>query len=297
MRMRSESKLPRSLAWLGLSLVATMALAAPTAEGGVEMLRLDDGAEMAYVARGTGEPALVFVHCGNCRMEIWKETLDAFAGENRVVAMDLPGYGLSPAAPRKSFTIEGYGADVAALVEHLGLSRVILVGNSLGGPVAIEAARRLGKERVLGVVAVDTLQNVEAVWPEDAWRKILDGYRSDFLGTCRGMMLGLLPKDAPASDRERIERDTCGGDPGATIALFETLRDYDQRPVLRAAGVPVWAINSTVHPTSVEVNRKYAPFFDVVLMDGVGHYPQVERPAEFQRHLRDIVRDLVGRNL
>jgi pimeloyl-ACP methyl ester carboxylesterase len=141
-------------------------------------LRLPDGVEMAYVDAGKGKPALVFVHCGNCRKEIWRETLDAFAGENRVVAMDLPGYGRSSAAARETSSIAGLGADVAALVNHLKLEKVIVVGNSLGGPIALEAARRLGPKRVLGVVAVDTLQNVETVWPEEGWRRVLEAYKA-----------------------------------------------------------------------------------------------------------------------
>jgi pimeloyl-ACP methyl ester carboxylesterase len=268
-----------------------LAALAPPAQAADEAktLRLADGVDMVYVDRGTGEPALVFVHCGNCQRGIWRETLDAFAGSNRVVAMDLPGYGRSGAAQRERFTIESYGADVAALAEHLKLSRVILVGNSLGGPVALEAARRLGRERVLAVVAVDTLQNVEAEWPEENWRRMLDAYRKDFQSACTEMMLSLLPKDGPASSRERIDRETCDNDPKAAIALFETIRTYDQAAALRGAGVPVWAINSTMFPTSLEVNRKHAVSFEVILMEGVGHYPQVERPEEFQRHLRRVV--------
>jgi len=255
-------------------------------------LRLADGLEMSYVEKGKGEPALVFVHCGNCRKEIWRETLDAFQGEHRVVAMDLPGHGRS-GAKRETWSIPVLGADVAALVDHLKLAKVVLVGNSLGGPVSVEAARRLGRARVRGVVAVDTLQNVEAKWPEDAWRRVLDSYRSDFPKGCNALMLGpLLPKDAPAAIRERVDEETCGNDAGAAIALLETLRDYDQAAALREVGVPVWAINATLFPTEVEINRKYAPSFQVILMEGVGHYPQVERPSEFQENLRRVLRSM-----
>jgi pimeloyl-ACP methyl ester carboxylesterase len=103
-------------------------------------------------------------------------------------------------------------------------------------------------------------------------------------------MLALLPQGAPVATRRRVERETCDNDPRAAIALFETLRAYDQAAALRAAGVPVWAINSAAFPTSVEHNRKHAPSFEAVLMEGVGHYPQIERPAEFQAHLRRIVK-------
>src|SRR5512141_2448157 len=175
-----------------LALLAACALAVPAgAEETSARLRLADGLELAYVARGAGDPALVFVHCGNCRLEMWSETLDAFAGEHRVVALDLAGHGRS-GANRERFSIASDGADVAALVEHLALPHVILVGNSLGGPVALEAARRLGPQRVFGVVAVDTLQNVELEYPEDAWRAQLAAFEKDFGAACDAMMLGIV---------------------------------------------------------------------------------------------------------
>jgi sigma-B regulation protein RsbQ len=253
---------------------------------GEKTLRLSDGVEMAYVDRGKGDPALVFVHCGNCRKEIWRETLDAFAGDHRVVAMDMPGYGHSSATSREKSSLEGLGADVAALVDELKLQKVVLVGNSLGGPVALEAAHRLGPKRVLGVVAVDTLQNVELEFPEEIWRRILDGHQQDFVKTCDRMMLSLLPDGAPESTRQRIDEETCANEPKVAIAIHESFRTYDQTKALRDAGVPVVAINATRVPTAVDVNRKYARSFDVILMEGVGHYPQVERPAEFQANLR-----------
>jgi pimeloyl-ACP methyl ester carboxylesterase len=270
-----------------------LATAAPALAAEDETLRLPDGLEMAYLDRGTGEPALVLVHCGNCRKEIWAETLDAFAPTHRVVAMDLPGHGRS-GANRRHFTIADLGADVAALVEHLKLGKVVLVGNSLGGPVALEAARRLGRQRVLGVVAVDTLHNVEQVWSEEDVRRRIEAYRRDFRGACGEMMVSLLAKDGPASARARIERDTCDNDPQAAVALMESIPAYDQPASLAAAGVPVRAINATVFPTAVEVNRKHAVSFDVILMEGVGHYPQIERPEEFQRHLRQVVDELAA---
>lgn len=256
-------------------------------------LGLADGVEIAFVDRGSGEPALVFVHCGNCRKEIWTETLDAFAPTHRVVAMDLPGHGRSGVNLRR-LNLGTLGADVAALVEHLGLRQVVLVGNSLGGPVALEAARRLGPERVLGVVAVDTLHDVERTISAEDVRQRVEAYRRDFRGSCTGMMAGLLGKDAPPAVRARLEREICANDPEAAIALMESIPGYDQAASVAAAGVPVRAINSTVFPTRVEVNRKHAASFEVTLMEGVGHFPQIESPEAFQGHLRRIVDELAA---
>lgn len=256
-------------------------------------LRLADGVELAYVDRGSGDPALVFIHCGNCQMGMWTETLEAFAPTHRVVAMDLAGHGKST-ANRSEWSLPALGADVAALVEALKLPRVVLVGNSLGGPTALEAAKRLGPKRVLGIVAVDTLQDVEFEWPEENFQKTLASYRRDFAATCDAAMLALLPKTATQAIRDRVARETCDDDPKAFVQLFATLRTYDQAAAMRDAGVPVRAINSTVFPTAVEVNRKHAVSFEVALMEGVGHYPQVERPAEFQQKLRAVVDELAA---
>jgi serine/threonine-protein phosphatase PGAM5 len=280
---------PLSRLVFGLAMAVLSALPARALEE--RRMALPGGGEMAYVDRGAGEPALVLIHCGNCRKEIWSETIDAFAGERRVVAMDLVGHGAS--SPRvEGASIPALGGDVAALVEQLGIGRAILVGNSLGGPVALEAASRLGPERVAGIVAVDTLQNVEQIWPAESLRQVAESYRRDFGAACRQHISGLLPATASEAARERIARDTCGNDPASFLAVFQTIGTYDQAAALEAAGVPVRAINATTFPTAVESNRRHSPGFDVVLMEGVGHYPQIEQPAEFQRHLHRWVDEL-----
>jgi pimeloyl-ACP methyl ester carboxylesterase len=58
---------------------------------------------------------------------------------------------------------------------------------------------------------------------------------------------------------------------------------------LAAADVPVRAINAAdPYPTAVEINRKYGDF-DAVLMPDVGHFLMLQKPVEFNRHLRSII--------
>lgn len=73
---------------------------------------------------------------------------------------------------------------------------------------------------------------------------------------------------------------------------MEGLAGYDLAGAFRGAGVPVRAINGDLWPTSVERNRTVTRDFDAVVMTGAGHYPMLERPAEFNRLLVEIVRDL-----
>jgi pimeloyl-ACP methyl ester carboxylesterase len=110
-----------------------------------------DGLRIAYEALGSGAPgapALVFVHGWSCDRSYWNGQLDAFSSDYKVVAVDLAGHGES-ALGRKDWSIAAYGGDVAAVVKKLGLTRVILIGHSMGGDVNAEAARQL-RGRVVG---------------------------------------------------------------------------------------------------------------------------------------------------
>src|SRR5262249_28580225 len=64
---------------------------------------------------------------------------------------------------------------------------------------------------------------------------------------------------------------------------------------IRGAGVPVRAINGDLWPTNIERSRRVTPDFDARVMMGSGHYPMLERPAEFNRLLTEIIRDLEAR--
>ena len=100
-----------------------------------------DGVDIHYEAMGSGSPTLVFIHGWNCDRHYWSGQLSYFAEQHQVVAIDLAGHGES-GLQRTEWTIGQFGADVASVADQLALDDVILVGHSMGGPVALEAARR-----------------------------------------------------------------------------------------------------------------------------------------------------------
>ena len=63
---------------------------------------------------------------------------------------------------------------------------------------------------------------------------------------------------------------------------------------LHAAGVPIRCINSSMNPTNMEGNRNYAPDFDVVSMEGAGHFLHMEKPQEFNDKLAVILEELLA---
>jgi len=259
--------------------------------------RADDGLEIVGEVRGRGDAALVFLHgwCGD--REYWKHQVEVFAADYRVVAIDQAGHGESGKG-RKAWTADGLAGDVEAVVKALGLKRVILVGHSMGGLVALLAAKRM-PGTVVAVVGVDTLQNAEFKLPEEERKQILDGVEKDFKGTVRMTFAGLLPEKADAELKKWLQAKAEGQDPKMALALMRDLFGLDTRKLLKEAKVPVRCINSAggykfFTPTVVETNKKYADF-GAVTIDGVGHYPMLEKPDEFNRKLRDVLKEFATR--
>ena len=145
---------------LAVALVALSPPARAGSQGAVSGTATSpDGIPIRYHAAGRGDPALVFVHCGGCEQGFWDGQMAHFAAKHRVVALDLAGHGQSGVG-RKDWTMPAFGQDVVSVVEALGLKRVVLIGHSLGGPVVLEAARRM-PGRVAGLVLVDTMVDFE----------------------------------------------------------------------------------------------------------------------------------------
>jgi pimeloyl-ACP methyl ester carboxylesterase len=249
-----------------------------------------DGVRIVYSAAGAGEPALVFIHGGLADRTFFHGQIRAFAGRHRVIAPDLPGHGES-GADRTRWGIPEFGKDVQAVVEAENAAAVILFGNSLGGPVAVEAALLL-PGKVAGVVGIDTFQSLTyALSPEDALRRA-EAFRSDYSGSVKEMVKALFHPDADAAIVAEAERRMQRTTPETAFAMFRSFGGYDQAASARKLAVPLRAVNGDLYPTDISGVRKIRPDFDAVIMKHMGHYPMLERPEEFNREVDKVVRDL-----
>jgi len=153
-----------------------------------------DGILIHYHAEGQGEPVLLFVHCWSCSSAFWEEQVKYFAPTHRVVTLDLAGHGAS-GMRRKRYTIEAFGQDVRAVAEALDLKKVVLIGHSMGGPVALEAAR-LMPDRVVGLVPIDTLQDADMHPTPQQLDSFLDAFKKDFPTATRNLVRQIVPPTA-----------------------------------------------------------------------------------------------------
>jgi pimeloyl-ACP methyl ester carboxylesterase len=255
-------------------------------------IKADDGMPLVCEVRGKGGTALVFLHgwCGD--RSYWKHQADVFAKNYRVVTLDQAGHGES-GKDRKDWNVQGLAADVAAVVKALALKRVILVGHSMGGPVALMAAKGM-PGTVVAVIGVDTLQDAEFKMPEGGAKKFLAAFEADFKGTMRAGLDGLLHDKVDPELKKWLVSRAEAQDQKMALGLMRDMSGLDLKVLLREARVPVRCINSGggfkfFRPTAIATNRKYADF-DAVTIAAVGHYPMLERPSEFNEKLRQVLK-------
>jgi sigma-B regulation protein RsbQ len=260
-------------------------------------VKADDGLSVVYEVRGKGDTAIVFLHgwCGD--REYWKHQVDVFAADYCVVALDQAGHGES-GKNRKTWSVESLAGDVEAVAKALGLKKVILVGHSMGGPVALIAAKRM-PDQVVAVIGVDILQNAEFKMPEEVTRKFLEGFEKDFKVTMHAGFGGLVPEKVDPDLKKWLVSKAEAQDEKMALGLMRDLSKLDNKVLLKEAKKPVRCINSAggfqFHiPTDVAINKKYADY-DAVTIDAVGHYPMLEKPAEFNQKLRAVLKELASR--
>ncbi len=110
---------------------------------------------------GEGQP-LVLLHGIGSRWQMWQPVLPALAAEHDVVALDLPGFGASPMPPAGTPAgVDSLCALVADFLDELGLDRPHLAGNSLGGLIALELARRGRARSVCAISPAGFFNRVE----------------------------------------------------------------------------------------------------------------------------------------
>lgn len=238
-----------------------------------------------------GAPTLIFLHGWAGDRSYWSRQLETFGGRHEVLTVDMPGHGESTAV-LEPWTVLGLADEIVRVLEFRDLDEVILVGHSMGGVVALEVARRT-PGRILGVVGVDTLHDADFRWNEDDIRRVATMYETDWEGTMRTFVQSMFTNsEAPEMADYVIER-ALAGDRGPLLALLKDAGGVDQEPLFRSAGVPIRCINSASAPTptDVEGNREICDY-DARLMEGVGHYPMLEKPAEFDALLAEAIAEL-----
>lgn len=261
-----------------------------------------DGLAVNYVDEGAGDQAVVFVHGFPFQASMWEPQIPVAAETGRrVVIPDLPGFGRSAVpADRSAYSLDRYADLVAALVGELGLGRVVLVGLSMGGYIALAVARR-HPEVLAGLVLADTRPDPET--PEGRQtrsdQQALVEERGDVTPLVDGLLTRILADTGPryaevGATLGNMMRSTA---PAGWIGALEAIKQRrDQTDLLPSIAVPTLVVvgeSDALVPVDVaEAMAKAIPGARLEIVPGAGHVANLENPDVFNRAFSEFLSTL-----
>lgn len=253
-----------------------------------------DGTPISYEVHGLGEPALVFVHGWSCDARYWRFQIPYFAKKHRVVVLDLAGHGHSGMG-RATYTMAAFGEDVAAVAEAAGGTKAVLIGHSMGGSVIAEAARRM-PVRVIGLIGVDTLENIEYPLTKEELQKMTAPLERDFKAGSRAFVSEMILPQTDPRLREWILADMSAAPPVVALsAMREMMAQYingEAPKIFDSLRLPVVSVNGDLWPINYEGNRKHMRSYDAIVLKKADHFLMLARPDEFNRALAQAIQDI-----
>ena len=277
--------------WMAVLCFATALLAADASS---------DGSRVHYESYGQGPEAVVFIHGWTCDLTFWRGQAPVYQ-KRRALLVDLPGHGQS-GKPEVAYTQERFARAIDAVMRDAGVTRAVLVGHSMGGPVAITFLR-LFPARTKALVLVD------AYMPEtpkdDAERARQKAQMEPFLRsfgepnykeTVRKMIEGMFSAKTTPAQREEIRTKMMATPQHVLASAIQDMFAIEAPKDGETYGLPVMAIMraAQVRPgfearlrTVFPDLRKYESW------EGSGHFLMMESPDRFNRALEDFLAGLI----
>ncbi|GAB3696611.1 hypothetical protein GCM10027592_19910 [Spirosoma flavus] len=260
---------------------------------------IHDETAIHYVAAGSGQPTLLFVHGSNIDRTYWEAQLVYFQDRFQVIAIDLPGHGKS-GRDRERWSTTGMGEDVASFIKSLKLDQVILIGHSLGSDVNLVAATTYS-EPIIGFIVVDNFKNAGQPLPEQYQqqsKKIIQNLKTNFGDTNEQYArMVLLTPQTPDNVADRVVKDYRQAyQPMAVEMLEEVFTDaYTiERDRLPKLPCKVHLINVDYMPTNEEpLGQLAANGYEVHHMGGTSHFPMIENPEKFNEKLDETIAEIL----
>ena len=260
------------------------------------LIRIDD-IQMAYTDSGMGRP-VVLIHGYPFNRSLWNEQVAELSHSYRVIAPDLRGFGESDASEGPA-TMDRMAQDVALLLGHLGISRAVIGGLSMGGYVALAFYKQF-PSRVRALILADTRAQADTeegkqTRDEQAEKALAEG----MAGIADAMLPKLLTPDTVSKRPEIVKRVRdmmLKTKPEGTAAALRGMAQRDDQtqllPQISSPALIIVGADDAITPVadSEKMHNAIAGSRFVVL-ENAGHVSNLERTEEFNQHLLDFLRE------
>jgi pimeloyl-ACP methyl ester carboxylesterase len=248
--------------------------------------------QLAFDDTGAGQ-CVVLIHGHPFDRSLWQPQVGVLAGEFRVVAPDLRGFGASPVSPHL-VTLREYAEDVEELLAGLGVECAAVVGLSMGGLVAMDLATT-HPERWWALGLVTT--TAQPVTPQE---RALRRERADMVERDGMQVLvdymhtGVYGPRAPAALRSRVDAMMARTPAaGAAAALRGRAERPDYRPRLRELDIPTFVCTGSEDSWSDEAVTaeiiQHLRHPELLVVEGAGHLPNLEAEDAFTPRLMEFL--------
>ncbi len=258
-----------------------------------------NGLNLRYQTRGSSGPVLVLLHGIGRSLEDWECSLGPLSQSYRVYALDLPGFGRSD-KPESDYSFAYFARVLEGFLDALSLEQVTLLGNSLGGGVALEFAFA-HPERVSRLVLVDSAgfgSEVTLGLRILTLRGVGEWFSKPTPRLIRGTLEGVFfdrSHITPEREARELELARLPGVQTAYLSVARALGTFVGGvragwvwSVLRRCGdlkmptLIMWGDRDQVLPVGhARVAQAHLPHAELEIFEACGHFPQLERPDEF----------------
>ena len=256
-----------------------------------------DGVNIYYENHGRGVP-IVFLHPFSTNGYVWYYQIFSFANTNQCVVIDERGHGRSD-KPQQGYSIQQNAKDVKVLLDSLEIDRAVLVGNSIGGMIALQFSLDY-PERVLGNLILSSGTGLYQHIPKEAMEVLQsDGYVEPF-NEILDMCLSAKSKQNRGEILDVMKSQFLVESIFPRHAYMASVKDptgvfnWDITDRLKEISVPTLVIaGAEDFVVPVEVNKVLAdniPGAELRVIQEVGHFYQLEQPRAFSEELREFVK-------
>jgi pimeloyl-ACP methyl ester carboxylesterase len=241
-----------------------------------------EGAKVHYKSLGdpAAKAAVVFIHGFSCDLTSWRAQVTAFDGKARMLLVDLPGHGKSD-HPAVDYTMDRFASAVDAVMRDAGVEKALLVGHSMGTPVARQFWRKF-PARTIGIAAVDGA--LKSYFKDQAQ---IDGFLTHFSGpdfgkTLAGFLESTFVSTTPDAVKADVRRMSAGFTQPVAASAMKGMFDlaiWTDDPI-RVPLLVLVAKGPTWTPDYFAYVKTLNPEATIVEVPGSGHFVMMEKPAE-----------------
>jgi pimeloyl-ACP methyl ester carboxylesterase len=259
--------------------ITALVLATVSATVAQEKYAKLDTTKIHYVSEGKGKNAIVLVHGWGGNLTLWRDHIAELSKRARVIAIDLPGQGMSD-KPEMKYDMDLFAAAIDAVIKDAGVERAVLVGHSMGTPVARQFYRKY-PQKTLAIVIVDG--GLRPFGTKEQREQFMAPLRGPNYKEAGAQMFAAMTATLSAADKERVKTSAWSTPQHVLVSAMEAMAeeslygtDKINVPVLAIlAKSPFWP------PDTEQFFRSLAPDLEYQMWDGVSHFLFLDKPKEF----------------